>query len=300
MKVLVTGATGLIGVHAVKSLLDAGINVVTCGRSSTGIVGLPSVSHRSGDLLDAAFHKTVVDTERPDGLLHLAWQTKHGHFWNAPDNHDWYEASRNLIDHFLQSGGSRVVVSGSCAEYDWRKIPAGTKLSEDAPCDPATFYGQQKLQLLDHCHDLIKSGASIAWGRLFFLLGPHENPARFIPSITTKLLSGETAEMSSGQKIRDFMHVKDAGRAFATLMQDDIAGTINIASGNGYSLLEIATRLQRKIGRGALNPGGFPERPDDPSYLVADTNRLSQMIGFTAEYGLDAALSDCINFWANQ
>ncbi|WP_417834876.1 NAD-dependent epimerase/dehydratase family protein [Thalassospira xiamenensis] len=300
MKVLVTGATGLIGVHTVKSLLDAGINVVTCGRSSTGIVGLPSVSHRSGDLLDAAFHKTVVDTERPDGLLHLAWQTKHGHFWNALDNHDWHDASRDLIDRFLQSGGSRVVVSGSCAEYDWRNIPVGMKLSEDAPCGPATLYGQQKLRLLVHCHDLIKSGAAVAWGRLFFLLGPHEDRARFIPSITTKLLAGETADMSSGQQIRDFMHVKDVGRAFATLMQDDITGAINIASGNGYSLLEIATRLQRKIGLGTLNAGGFPDRPDDPPYLVADTGRLSRMIGFTAEYDLDSALSDCINFWANQ
>ena len=300
MKVLITGGTGLIGVHAVNALHAAGIDVVTCGRNPTGIIGLSGISHRSGDLLDAAFRKDVLDTEKPDGLLHLAWQTKHGHFWNAPDNHDWHDASRDLIDRFLQSGGKRVVITGSCAEYDWQNIPANTKLAEDAACHPATLYGQQKLRLFNHCHDLIKAGASIAWGRLFLLLGPHENPARFIPAITTKLLAGETADMSSGQQIRDFMHVKDAGRAFAALMQSDATDAINIASGDGHSLLEIANRLQHRIGRGTITPGGFPDRPDDPPYLVANTERLSQTVGFTANYDLDAALDDCIDWWATQ
>lgn len=298
MKVLVTGANGLIGPYACAKLKLAGHDVITCGRSALHDT-TASDHHISGDLLDAAFRKKLITSERPEGLLHLAWQTKHGHFWNAPDNPDWRDASIDLLARFHDHGGRRAILAGSCAEYDWQGIAPGQKLAEDAACTPHTLYGQEKLKLAKHCLELNAQGASIAWGRLFLLCGPKEAPARFVPAITRALLAGDTAKMSSGKQIRDFMHTADAGAAFAKLIDHTFTGIINIATGNGNSLLDVANTLRDLIGRGTIEPGSMPDRPDDPPYLVADTTRITQTVGFQQAYTLKTALEDCIAWWKN-
>ncbi|NIY76048.1 NAD(P)-dependent oxidoreductase [Thalassospira sp. HF15] len=296
MKVLVTGANGLIGPYACAKLIAAGHDVITCGRSTPNAGDLPG-QQVSGDLLDNSFRKQLIKTERPEGLLHLAWQTKHGHFWNAPDNPDWRDASIDLLERFHDHGGKRAVLAGSCAEYDWQGIAQGQKLTEDATCKPHTLYGQEKLKLAQHCLDLNAQGASIAWGRLFLLCGPKEPTARFVPAITCALLVGDTAKMSSGKQIRDFMHTADAGAAFAKLVDHSFTGLINIASGEGHSLLTVAETIKSLIGRGTIAAGSLPDRPDDPPYLVADTSKLAQTVGFKCQFDLTSALRDCIDWW---
>ncbi|RCK21227.1 NAD-dependent epimerase/dehydratase family protein [Thalassospira lucentensis] len=293
MKVLVTGASGLIGPHACAALTSAGHDVITCSRSE---LNAKASHHIVGDLLDSEFRKKVIRTEQPDGLLHLAWQTTHGHFWNAKDNPNWRDASIDLLNRFHDHGGKRATIAGSCAEYDWQNCTE--KLGESANCLPATLYGQEKLRLAHHCLDLNTQGASIAWGRLFLLCGPHENPGRFVPAITNALLDDQSAKMSSGNQVRDFMHVADAGEAFAQVFEhNDFKGIVNIASGEGHSLLSVANLLRTIIGRGGLAPGSMPDRPDDPPFLVADTTLLKQKIGFRPKYDLKAALETCVDWW---
>lgn len=294
MKVLVTGANGLIGPHVCAALIAAGNDVITCSRSPFSQAGC---HHIAGDLLDANFRNELIRNEQPSGLIHLAWQTKHGHFWNAPDNPDWRDASTDLIHRFFDAGGSRATLAGSCAEYDWQNIPNGRKLDEKAPCAPATLYGQEKLKLADHCISLIAQGASISWGRLFLLCGPNENLARFVPAITTALLNNQTAKMSSGTQVRDFMHVEDAGAAFAHIFTSDFNGLVNIASGEGHSLLAVANALRTIIGQGSIAAGSMPDRPEDPPYLVADTTTLEQTIGFRSKHNLNSALKSCVDWW---
>lgn len=296
MKVLVTGANGLIGPYACAKLKLAGHDVITCGRSALHDT-TASDRHVSGDLLDGAFRKKLITSERPEGLIHLAWQTKHGHFWNAPDNPEWRKASIDLLDRFLDKGGKRAVLAGSCAEYDWQGIKPDQKLTEDAPCNPHTLYGQEKLKLARHCLYLNTKGAAIAWGRLFLLCGPKEAPARFVPAIIRALLAGETAKMSSGKQIRDFIHTADAGAAFAKLIDHSFTGIINIASGQGHSLLEVAELIKTLVGSGTIAAGSIPDRPDDPPYLVADTSILSETVGFNRDIDLQSALQSCIEWW---
>jgi nucleoside-diphosphate-sugar epimerase len=296
MKVLVTGANGLIGPYACQKLIAAGHDVITCSRSTPEAGSLAGL-HITGDLLDGSFRKHLIETERPEGLIHLAWQTKHGHFWNAPDNPDWREASIDLLHRFHDKNGKRAVLAGSCAEYDWQGIAPGQKLTEDATCNPHTLYGQEKLELAQHCLDLNAQGTSIAWGRIFLLCGPKEPPARFVPAITRALLAGETAKMSSGKQIRDFMHTADAGAAFAKVFDHPFTGLINIANGEGHSLLEVAETLKTLIAQGSIAAGSIPDRPDDPPYLVADSSKLKQTVGFNCEFDLTSALQNCINWW---
>ena len=67
---------------------------------------------------------------------------------------------------------------------------------------------------------------------IFFLYGPHEPPGRLIPSVIQALLKGEFARCSHGRQIRDFLYVEDVAEAFVALLDSDITGPVNIASGS--------------------------------------------------------------------
>ena len=56
---------------------------------------------------------------RPSHLLHFAWYVTPGKFWTSPENIDWLQASLDLVTSFLDCGGERSVIAGTCAEYDW-------------------------------------------------------------------------------------------------------------------------------------------------------------------------------------
>ncbi|MCE9522825.1 MAG: NAD(P)-dependent oxidoreductase, partial [Alphaproteobacteria bacterium] len=67
-RVLVTGATGLIGRNVVKALTAAGHVVTAPSRSQA-------------NLLDAADRARMLDTARPQTIVHCAWVTDHGAYW---------------------------------------------------------------------------------------------------------------------------------------------------------------------------------------------------------------------------
>lgn len=285
MKVLVTGGHGFIGTPTVEALQTRGHNVV--------------VPHRDQyDLLNAVDRQNMLQDTKPDVLIHMAWQTTHGSFWTAPDNVLWRDSSIDLVTRFLDGGGRRAVMAGSCAEYDW--TTKARLFSEKAPCAPATLYGRCKLETFERCTYLADEGASIAWGRLFFLLGPAEGSTRFIPSIVRPMLAGKMAKMGSGTAIRDFMHTHDAGVAFAELAASPLTGAVNIASGDARSLADLARLAARLAGTGKLDIGSLPDRPDEPASLAADITRLQQELNFHPMHTPETAIADCVAYWRSK
>jgi nucleoside-diphosphate-sugar epimerase len=290
---MLTGATGLVGRNALTALAGAGHEVHAVARRRGPSV--PGVSWHEADLLAGA---EIVASVRPQVLVHLAWYAEHSSFWTSIENVRWVEASLELLRAFSAADGTRAVLAGSCAEYEWSR----EVFREDAPQRPATLYGACKHGL----HTIATAfadqvGLSLAWGRLFFLYGPHEAPARFVPSLVRALLAGERAPMTAGTQRRDFMHVADAGAAFAALADSSLSGAINIASGEGVELRELASRIAAHTGgEQLLAPGELPMREGDPPSLVADVGRLRSELGFRASMALDAGLQDTISWWRVQ
>ena len=295
--VLVTGGGGFIGRHSCNALTQQGHDVHIAQRTNPYIEG---ATFHECELTARDNVVRLIDTLRPDGLIHLAWTTAHGKFWNDRANADWLESGKAIMDRFLEQGGKRAVFAGSCAEYDWRQIDQ-RRLQEDAPLAPHTAYGRAKVELHQHMARLVQQGASLSWGRLFFLYGPHETPTRFVPSIILALLKDETAKMSPGAQIRDFMHSVDAGRAFAALYAaPSVTGAVNVADGNAHTLLQIANELREIIGRGNVDNEAYEMRSDEPEFLVADTTRLLDEVKFSPHYDLRTGLDNCITWWRDK
>lgn len=296
-RVLVTGAGGLIGAHAVKALQVAGFDVAAASRSRYG--RRDGVDWHRVDLLKPGAAEALVRDVRATHLLHLAWDTTHGRFWAASSNLDWVAASLSLLRAFATHGGRRAVVAGTCAEY---APQFGHCLEDVTPVAPQTLYGISKHAL----HLIIsafakQSGLSTAWGRVFFLYGPEEPEARFVPSITRPLLRGQNAVCSNGHLLRDFLHVEDVGSAFAALLESGVEGTVNIASGRDVPLRDVAIAIAELAGRpDLLQIVPPPTLERQSTRLVADVTRLNRDVGWSPAIDLRQGLSTTVEWWRQQ
>ena len=197
--------------------------------------------------------------------MHLAWYAEHGSFWTAPENLDWVGATLALLRAFREAGGERAVVAGSCAEYAWDG--EGRCIEGTTPLRPATLYGAAK-----HAAHVAaeayasQEGLSLAWGRIFFSFGPGEAPGRLIPSVAGALLRGEEAPVTGGEQVRDFLAVEELGDAFAALLDSDVEGAVNVASGRGAPVRDLVAMVARAAGgEDLVRYGALPPAPGDPA-----------------------------------
>lgn len=292
--ILLTGAGGFIGRTTIRFLLERGFEV----HAVTSKQIEEDVFRHDANLLDEKQAGELIKSVKPTHLLHLAWFVEHGKFWSAKENLDWVKASLNLLENFAANGGERIVMAGTCAEYDWQT--GQEKFSENSsPANPQTLYGASK-----HALHLIlqkyagQSNVSYAWGRIFFLFGQFEPPNRLVPSVIRALLRNEEAKCSHGEQIRDFMFVEDAGRAFVELLDGDVRGAVNIGGGEPRKIKEIARMIAEIVGKPELlKLGALPPAPNEPLNLVADTTRLSEEVKFEGETDLRDALAKTIEWW---
>lgn len=280
MRIVVTGAAGYVGTQVMAALRAGGHDAVGATRADADLIQQDQVGR-------------LLATVRPTHLLHLAWVTAHGAFWTDPDNERWLAASLKLLDAFAHQGGRRVVTAGSCTEYSWA---GAAPLSEArTPCEPATPYGKAKLALFRRTAQLCaERGLSHAHARLFFSYGPGEKPERLVPLVIRSLLAGRPIEISTPDALRDYLDVRDVGRALALLTVSDLEGAINVAAGVGVTVRSLAEMIAEIVGHGELLSFRTSGTSDS---VVADVGRLSRELGFVPAIDLKVGLAHAVQWW---
>ncbi|OQX09805.1 MAG: epimerase [Desulfobulbaceae bacterium A2] len=294
-RVLVTGAAGFVGRHCLPILLSKGFDIHAADVviPENNIYG---VNWHDIDLLDTQKTNELIETIHPTHLLHFAWYAKPGEYWTSTENVRWLEGSLHLLRVFQKTGGTRVVMAGTCAEYDWK---FGYCSEYVTPLVPSSLYGTCK-NAMQHLLKVFsrETGLSSAWGRVFFLYGPHENPSRLVSSVIIKLIQNKTALCSHGNQIRDFLHVKDVASAFVSLLMSDVDGPVNIASGKPIALKEIILSIADKLGKNNLvKLGALPQKENEPSVLFGDTKRLFSEVIWQPQYDIDGGIRETIDWW---
>jgi nucleoside-diphosphate-sugar epimerase len=251
------------------------------------------------NLMDKPATEALLNDVRPTHLVHAAWDTTHGAFWTSDANYAWVSASLGLVEAFRAAGGQRLIVVGSCAEYDWR---FGLCSEDITPLNPSLPYGVCKASLFHLCEAYSRShNISLAWARIFLLYGPYEGHKRLVPSIARAILAGREAACTDGTQIRDVMHVEDAGSAIAALCASQVTGAVNIGTGQPIALSNVVREIATQLGRpDLLRLGALPSRPDDPLVLVPDTRKLDSEVGFKPHYDLASGIAQTIAFWRDQ
>lgn len=297
-RALLTGAGGYIGRYMLDDLVARGYEVHAISRRAPLAEDDKVVWHVT-DLLDAAATNALTAELGATHLMHLAWVTEPGVYWQSPQNNEWLSASMNLLQSFVEHGGSRAVLAGTCAEYDWSD---GHCVEDETPLRAKSLYAETKLAFREAAFRLAKSGdLSVAWARVFFSFGPHERAERLVPSVIRALLAGERAKCSDGRLLRDYMYVRDVAGAMVAVLDNDFIGDINIASGRPVTLAELVNRIAIRLDAAdRIDFNHYPRRPDDPQKITADISRLRDAIGWTPGYDLDSAIDKTIAWWKIQ
>jgi nucleoside-diphosphate-sugar epimerase len=283
MKVMLTGATGFVGRYVVKELERQGIEFVTLQRGKSSDDRAIQM-----DLLGNHEFETLFENFRPTHLVHVAWYAEHGKYWDSELNLQWVLATKRLVEAFCISGGQHVVITGTCAEYDWSH---GYCVEELTPLKPKALYGICK----DTTRRIIeltveKYGVSMSWARVFFPYGASEASQRLIPSLF-KAFRGEILPFGvSAISYRDLLHVEDVARAVLACAKGKFIGSINICSGRPVQISEVVKTV---AGINKCDPEIIlkltPKNQETNNFVVGANKRL-QSLGWKQEIMLDEGL----------
>lgn len=291
-KVILTGATGFIGRHALHALRIRGFDIVVFS-SNRNVVLPEGVSVRHVDLADRVAVEQAVRSAEASHLLHMAWEPVVGGLWTSPRNLDWVRRTLDLVEIFIANGGKRMTFAGSCAEYDWK---GGLCVEDSTPLRPSTYYGACKHGLETIISSLAgTTGVSSAWGRAFFVYGPGEHPSRLGASVVLSLLKGEPALCSHGMQLRDYMHAADVGAGYAALLDSEVTGAYNIASGSAIRVRDLISALAEAAGRPDLVRLGARTVPAyEPPLIVADMSKTHEALNWRPHFTLETGVADTV------
>lgn len=294
---MLTGASGFVGEHVLRSLLALKADVVTVSRRRPRVTG--NYVWIKADLL-AEPADCILQTESVSCIIHAAWCVEHGKFWNDPANDAWRDATVALARNAAAKGIGRFLSLGTCFEYDW---PENDDCDESlTPTVHHTLYDRAKDSTRLALEQIAsRSEMSLCWARLFFPFGQGETTARLIPYIIRSIVLGTPARCSTGTAIRDFIAIEDAAQLLAELSLSDVTGCVNVASGRATSVAEIATLLGQISGRADLvHLGVLPDREADPPRITAKIGRAGLMPSFSSMPKLEQRLAETYEFWSKR
>lgn len=303
MTVLVTGGCGYIGAHVVHSLREHGESVVVADDLSTGfperIAPLaPVVMDLSADDARSRLAE-LMSAHDVNAVIHLAALKQVAESMHLPTTYVRVNVASlaNVLDAANDAGVPHIVFSSSAAVYgDTRD-----RVSEDAPTNPLNPYGESKLVGEWLVADAVRAfGLSATSLRYFNVAGAGEPSlgdvaiANLIPMVINRIAEGKPPQIfgddyptADGTCIRDYIHVADLAEAHVAslnFLRGSAAGTyevLNVGTGHGASVGEMVEAITAVAGS-SLEPELTSRRPGDPAMVVADVEKITRMLGWTA------------------
>ena len=315
MRVLITGAAGLYGVHLVDELLrrrTASRIFALDNFSRSFLVRPPFFSHPEFaarvQIIERDFRTlnvATLDGMELDAVVHLAARISIDESMVTP--REYFAVNEfgtfHLCQALLHTRRRPFLLYASSPEVygEPRSIPMG----EGHPLGPKSTYAVTKLAAEKHCLSLHEwYGYPVAAIRNFNTFGENQNIAFYppvIPHFIRLALLGESLPLhGSGRQSRDFLYVRDAARAYALALEQShlIHGrAFNIGSGRQTSIRDIAGLILQSTGSPSpLVEAGGRGRGDLPG-LCADIGLIHSTLGWSPQVRLEEGLARTVQWY---
>ncbi len=288
-KVILTGATGLIGKETIKPLLDYGFEVFAIARNYSPL--LNKVNFLQGNLFDKDFVQNSFEKIKPSYLLNLAWCTT-GDYLSSENNYDYLQAGINLLKCFKENGGKRAIYAGTCFEYKFKDTPLSEDDELDCEKNDYTFCKNKLREIAQYY--CAKNEISFGWGRIFYVFGKDEDKSRLFGMVQNNLLNNISINVKTGQLLRDYMYSKDIGAAFIEFLKSDVEGCVNICSGETINIEDFVLKAAKLKGSENLINIEY-QKSSQPKIIAGSDKKLKENVKYSLKYGIDSALEDILN-----
>ena len=280
-KTLLIGGTGFIGQHILSRLLDLGADVTVMALFLPGEYSgslLDKCKLLKGDVTQPLNRKVISETNwniviNVGGFInqkndqHADDEVVAGHFAHV----------RELVS-LLPRTIARFVHAGSAVEYGNNPVPHREDMRE---C-PLTPYAAAKVACTHYLQMQNRSnGFPVVILRPFFIYGPGQDNAKFLPWLVDQAKNNKVISMTRGDQTKDPIYITDVAEAFirASIVPDIDGEVINVAGGEEITIKEIAQTVVDTTGQGKLNFGAIPYRAGEQMFSTADISKMRLKLG---------------------
>ncbi|TSC68973.1 MAG: NAD-dependent epimerase/dehydratase, partial [Parcubacteria group bacterium Gr01-1014_70] len=126
--------------------------------------------------------------------------------------------------------------------------------------------------------------------RLFNVYGPGQKPEFLIPTLIENVKKGQVVELRSPKSVRDYVYIDDVLALFDRCLESDLKNNftvLNVASGQGYSVLEVVNAIKLVSGRDVEVVSNQSAVGDT---FTADISKVKSVLGWEPKISFEKGL----------
>jgi len=306
-KFLITGVKGFVAAYFLDLIYSKSSNIKVLGLDIADYmqVSYPNFNYKKIDLTNKPLIYEVLDTFKPDYILHLASASSVAKSWEFPSETFVNNTNifLNLVESLRELGQNpRILSIGSSEEYgaytkDEMPLKESYELKPTSPYSVARVSQEMISKIYADNYNL-----DIIMTRSFNHIGAKQSANFVIPSFVKQL-----CEIKAGVRenkiyvgnidvIRDFLDVQDVVEAYLALLLKGKKGEVyNVCSSRGTKLREIIKIISEKL---EIEPQIIVDesriRPTDNEIIIGDNSKIKEEIGWEPLIKLEKTLEDMI------
>lgn len=251
MKVLVTGATGLLGHHLCRTLVEKGYRVTALRRSKSDVSLLAGLDldFASGDVTDLTSLEEA--TSGQEAVIHAAAHLAYWSRQRATQNLVNIDGTRNVVAASQRAGVNRLVFVSSIAAIGFPERgqpPADESFPfnlEHGVLNYAITKKRAEELVTDGCRDGLDA-VIVNPATLFGRLGNRYRGSEWVEKIRQRRIA---FYFTGG---RNLVHVMDVIQGILNALERGRSGERYILGGENLTYQEIARRVAARLGRKIL------------------------------------------------
>jgi nucleoside-diphosphate-sugar epimerase len=292
MKVLVTGASGMVGRNLIDYLGKNNVATIPTDLKDWDV---------SGDLLDEDFVFGTLGSNDFDAIIHLAAITEIKK--TIEDPRLCFEVNcvgtLNMLELARKKNVSRIVIASSANVFG---APKANPVTEDSPFDPRAPYDYSKLICENMAMGFYKSKwLPVSITRSWLLFGEHDQPSRAVTRFIRACLKDEPLSLfNSGRDTTSPTHAANYAKLAVSILNGEkaVGQAFNFGGERAVTIRELAETVKR-LTNSKSELTLLPPRSDlekDPQISYPSISKVKSLLGYSHELTLEQGLQRTIDW----